>query len=37
LSSLMEADGFARIPGELSAVRRGHALGYYAFGTDFAL
>jgi molybdopterin molybdotransferase len=37
LSSLMEADGFARIPGELSALRRGHALGFYAFGSDFAL
>jgi molybdopterin molybdotransferase len=37
LSSLIDADGFARISGELSIVSRGDPLSLYAFGTDFCL
>lgn len=37
LSSLIGADGLARIPGHLSAIRRGERLNLYAFGCDFGL
>lgn len=37
LSSLIDADGFARISGELSVVSRGDLLSLYAFGADFCL
>lgn len=35
LSSLIGADGLARIPGGLSAVSRGDPLSLYTFGADF--
>lgn len=37
LSSLIGADGLARIPGQLTAVRRGEPLEFYPFGADFSL
>ena len=37
LSALIDADGFARIPGELSAVCRGDPLSLHVFGADFCL
>lgn len=37
LSSLIDADGLAGIPGELPAVRRGDPLKLYPFGADFSL
>lgn len=37
LSSLIGADGLARIPGHLSAIRRGAALNFHPFGCDFGL
>ncbi len=37
LSSLIDAEGLARIPGHLSAVRRGEPLNFYPFGCDFGL
>ena len=37
LSSLIDADGYARISGELSIVSRGDPLSLYAFGAAFCL
>ncbi|MBI5262730.1 MAG: molybdopterin molybdotransferase MoeA [Bradyrhizobium sp.] len=37
LSSLIDADGLARIPGELSAVRSGDTLDLYTFDPAFSL
>ncbi len=37
LSSLIGANGLARIPGHLSVIRRGDPLNFYPFGCDFGL
>ena len=37
LSSLIEADGFARIPAKQSTISRGDLLRLYTFGADFCL
>jgi molybdopterin molybdotransferase len=37
LSSLIGADGLARIPGQLTAVRRGEPLKFYPFQVEFGL
>lgn len=37
LSSLIGADGLARISGHLSAIRRGDPLNFHPFGCDFGL
>lgn len=37
LSSLIGADGLARIPGHCAAIKRGERLNYYPFAADFAL
>lgn len=37
LSSLIGADGLARIPGHVSAIRRGDPLNFHPFGCDFGL
>lgn len=37
LSSLIGADGLARIPGQLSAIRRGDRLNLHPFSCDFGL